>query len=509
MVNLTTLANSGSIYEQLIDQVIAVESQPRLKLRAEQTEQSVYKGVLSDLSSRISTLDTLLDKLQDPLRSPFSARAANAPEGAAFTATAGDAAAPGQHEIQVTQLARADARLSKQLASSGDEFASLFVEPGDPGDPGDLLTPPTPATPASQAERTFTISVAQPQGEAVDLTIAYTPPEGATNDDVLAGLAAAVTAASDAAVADGRLAEGTGASASVVHETSGTSRLSLRSAATGYGNRLSFTDPDGILAALEVDSTAVRSGTGGGAVYAVGTGPEDSALSAALRLDGLDIYRDTNTIGDALDGLTLTLAKTSDAAETLTVGADTKGMRSEVDAFVKAYNGLVTFLSDKSRVDGETGQRGALAGDASARSLRANVRTDLSREVAGAGDLRRLADLGIETQRDGTLKVTDAEALGDALAASPEAVGALFSGADGIAERLSSRFEGLLGSTGTIAQRKQGADARIGRIKAQIDRWDTRLTRREDSLRAQFAQLEAIVSQAQSQQASLNSLFFF
>ena len=508
MVNLSRLANSGSLYEQLIGQVIAVESQPRLKLRAEQTEQTVYKGVLSDFSSRVSSLDTLLDKLQDPLRSPFAGRAANVPDDAGFSATASDAAEPGQHEIQVRQLARADARLSKQLASDGDDFASLFVDPGSPGDPGDIFTPPTPATPDAQAERTFTVSVAQSEGDPVELAIAYTPPEGATNEDVLAGLASAISDASRAAVADGRLEEGTGASASVVHETSGTSRLSLRSAATGYANRLQFTDPDGILAALDVDNTSVRSGTGGGAVHEVGTAA-DSALDSAFTLDGLEIRRSSNSVDDALDGLTFTLSSVTDEPETLTIGADAKGMRSEVNAFVKAYNGLATFLNDKSRIDQDTGERGALANDSAARGLRAGIRTDLSRAISGAGDFSRLADLGIETQRDGTLKITDAERLDAALAASPQAVGALFSGEDGIGARLTSRFDGLLGSSGTIAQRKDSADARIRRIGDQITRWDTRLDRREATLRDQFAQLEALTTQAQSQQTQIASLFFF
>ena len=507
MVNLAQLANSGSLYEQLIGQVIAVESQPRLKLRAAQSEQTVFKGVLSDFSSRASALDTVLDKLRDPFRSPFAARAASAADDAGFSAKATEGAAPGQHEIRVTRLARADARLSRQVEGAGTDVADLFVDAGDPGDPGGLFgdPPPRPATPDSMGERSFTIRIAQPQGDPVALDVRYTPPEGATNDDVLAGLAAAVTSATQAARADGRLAEGTGASASVVRETSGTARLSVRGLATGYGQRLRFDDPDGILAALEVDRTAVRQGAGGGAVYAVGTGAEDSALNAAFTLDGLPIYRDSNTVSDALDGVTLTLSGVTDRPSALTVGADVEGMRSEVDAFVKAYNGLNGFLTSKTKVDADSGTRGEFAGDAAMTGLRLGLRTDLSR---GPGDLR-LADLGITTERDGTLKLSDPAALDAALAASPAAVGALFSAEGGLGARLGDRVDGLLGSQGAIARRKEGADARIRSLGSQIERWDAKLTRREATLRDQFARLEAIATQAQAQQNSLASLFFF
>jgi len=502
MNTLTSIANSGSLYEQLISQVIAVESQPKLKLRAEQTNQDVYKGVLSDFSTRISTLNTLLEKLQDPFQSSFSGRAANVPEGAGFSATATDDAATGQHEIQVRQLARADARFSKQMAADDSTLIASFTTPGDP-----LADPPVPDTIGA---RSFTLNIAQPEGaDPVEIEVSYTPEENATNDDILKGVADAITAATDAARADGLLAEGTGATASVVHETSGTSRLSLRSTETGYNNRLSFTDTDGLLAELELNVTSERAGTGGGAIYAVGSGPEDSALSASFTLDGLDIYRDTNTVDDALDGLTFTLESVTEEPETLTIGANTKSMRADVDAFVKEYNALATFIGTRSAVDADSGERGAFAGDAAMRGLRFGIRSDLSREVSDNSTFSRLADLGIETQRDGTLKITDASQLDAALAASPDAVGALFSSEDGIGARLTSRFEGLLGSSGTIEQRKETANSRIDQIKSQIERWDTRLTRREETLRSQFAQLEVLTTQAQSQQASLSSLFFF
>ncbi|MEM1118348.1 MAG: flagellar filament capping protein FliD, partial [Bacteroidota bacterium] len=123
--------------------------------------------------------------------------------------------------------------------------------------------------------------------------------------------------------------------------------------------------------------------------------------------------------------------------------------------------------------------------------------------------LTSLADLGITTNRDGTLVLDDPSALDEALAASPGAVGALFGGEDGLAARLQSRTEALLGDSGTIKQRKDIIDQRVERLDAQIERWDVRLERREETLRAQFAQLEEITLQAQSQQASILGLFVF
>jgi len=486
MANLSTIYNSGSIYEQLISQVIAVESQPKLKLTTEKSDQNVYKGVLSDFSSKVSTLDKLVDKLRDPLQDAFVGKGTSVGSGAGFTATAGDDAVLGKHEIRVTQLARADARFSTQLASSGGTLAAQFG-----------------GTTAS-----FTIHVAQPEGDPVGIDVSYAIAADATDDQVLSGLSAAIASATQAAEAEGLLAEGTGVAASVVHETAGTSRLSLRGEATGYANRLTFSDPDGLLSALEVDRTDVRSGTGGGAVIAVGTGAEDSGLSASFTLDGLALYRDTNTVEDALDGVTLKLTKPTDDPVSLEVTADVKGMKAQVESFVKAYNGLVSFLTTKTKVNADTGARGTFAGDAGVRGLRAGLRTDLVRQVDGAGAIGSLTDLGITTERDGTLTISDTETLDAALKASPADVGALFSADGGLADRISTRLDGLLGTKGVIAQRKASADARITRLADQIKRWDSRLSLREESLRAQFNQLQEIASQAQTQQSTLAFYYY-
>ena len=114
-----------------------------------------------------------------------------------------------------------------------------------------------------------------------------------------------------------------------------------------------------------------------------------------------------------------------------------------------------------------------------------------------------LAQIGITANRDGTISVSDATALADALARRPEAVGALFGGDDGLGARLGSRLGDLLGTDGTIAARKKNADSRIQQLGSQITRWDSRLQRREDSLRAQFNQLQAVADQASAQQQSL------
>ena len=178
-------------------------------------------------------------------------------------------------------------------------------------------------------------------------------------------------------------------------------------------------------------------------------------------------------------------------------------MRGQIDAFISAYNGLASFLADKSKVNADTGVRGALAGDAATSGLRFGIRSDLVRDVPGRS--LTLAEIGITASRDGTLSVSDPAALADALATRPADVGALFGGDDGLGARLGARLGDLLGTDGTIAARKKSADSRIEQLGSQISRWDSRLQRREDVLRAQFNQLQAVADRASAQQQSLGN----
>jgi|GEM_PF-824283 len=486
--NLSRLFNADSLYEQLIQQTIAIESQPKTMLQTQRGDQRIAKAALQDFDSQVSTLHKLAKRFGDPFQTPFAARRATVDAESGLTVSASDAAAAGEHTVRVDRLARADARVSRQLASAGQTLGALFAD--DPG-------PPPVA-----GSRAFTIHVAQPDGSTADLAVAYQPADGATDGDILAGIAQAINDAVSAARGSGDLATGTGASASVVRETDGTARLSLRSLATGFGGRLSFSDPDGVLAALEVDRTDLRVGTGGGALHAVGTSAETSALSAAVEVDGLMLYRDANTVSDAVAGLTLTLSRATGEETTVRVGPDAERMRTDLDAFVKAYNDVLSFIEAKTRVDGATGTRGAFAGDSTLRGLRSSLRADLAQ--ATGGDLS-LDALGIATERDGTLRVADATKLDALLAADPAAVGAFFSGPDGVTTKLQARLESLVGATGQIAGRQKGIDARIKRLDDQIQRWDDRMLTREETLRAQFQRLQSVATAASSQQTALSS----
>ncbi|MEM9665398.1 MAG: flagellar filament capping protein FliD [Bacteroidota bacterium] len=485
------LFRSNSLFEQLIQATLISEQQPLGDLENQRSQLEASKRTIGDFDSTLSSLRTLLDRFADPLADPFSARSAQT-ASEAFTASAEEGAFTGSYSLQIDQLATTDRRISQQLSQDGTSLRSFFDANG---------------------AQTFQVEVATPTDEdanartALDVTV---DPTGATDREILTEIARAINDAVGTAATEGTVPRSAQPNASILNETSDTARLSVRSGSTGFSNRLSFNDSaGGLLSLLQLNTDAVAEGTGGGQVNAVGTNETDSALNSRVVLDGLTIYRDSNQLSDVLDGVTLSLNQTTTGAEAFSVGVDEDALRGEVETFIEQYNNTLNFISQNAQINVDTGFRGPFANDSAVTGLRANLRTELVQPVAslGGSPIQSITDLGIEIQDNGTLRIDDAEALTNALASNPDAVRSLFAAEDGLANRFTAQIDRFVGIDSILNTRTDILDDRIGRVDRQIDSFNERLARREESLRAEFAQLEETITSLQNQQSFLFSLF--
>jgi flagellar hook-associated protein 2 len=478
-------------YEPLIQAIVNFERQPQRVLQDQRRDVNRQISALSTLDSRVSALNKMLTDFADPFGSALRGRAVTGGDEASYSVSATDDAPPGAHSLDVHRLAQADTRLTRQFARSGTDLRAFFDANG---------------------AQTFGIEVAAPTSDdpkarqTINVTV---DPDGATDGEILQQIRTAVNDALGQAVEDETITARQRPSLSNVSETSDTARLSLRSAQTGYGGRFSFSDSaDGLLALLEIGSDQVASGAGGGQVAAVGTSEETSDLSSSFTLNGLTMYRDTNNVSDALDGLTLTLSKAGTGASSFSVDPDTESIEEQVKSFIKTYNDVISYINEQSKIDADSGFRGTLAGDDLARGLSSRLRTVAIGNSSAGGELSRLGDLGIEIERDGTLKLADSERLKEIVTQNPESVSVLFGGGENsLGGRLQAQIEGYVGSNGVFSQRKQVNDSRVKRLDDQIDAFDVRMERRENSLRDQYARLQETISQLQSQQASFLSFY--
>lgn len=495
MLSPTSSINSSDPYEQLIGQIIQLESLPKFRLESQRQEDVNFKEVLSEVDSKISALHKLVTDFTAQVANPFAARSVSNGETDAFKITAGNNAALGPHSLSVTRLARADTRVSARYDSAAGDLRSFFDTNG---------------------AQSFNIEVASPTEADPDNRVSIAvnvDPTGTTNDEILDEIASAISTAMDDAVTAGTISASDKALASVVQETSDTSRLSIRSGETGYANRIDFTDSaGGLLALLEVNAASVvtTGSANGGMITDVGTSEIDSELNSVFELDGLTLYRGSNTITDALTDVTIELTQASTGgAEDFTIVSDKDSVKQEVEDFIGKFNELLEHIERETQVDPDTKTRGDLAGEYAFTDLRFGMRNDAVQQVTGqpVRGASYLTDLGITVNDDGTLELTDEDALVAAVEQDASAVQSLFSGTDGVATRLLSRLDRFVGTDGIIDGRKEVIDDRISRLDDRISNWDERLARREDILRDQFARLQETLALFQGQQGLVNSFF--
>lgn len=221
---------------------------------------------------------------------------------------------------------------------------------------------------------------------------------------------------------------------------------------------------------------------------------------AQIKVDGIDIFRTTNTVSDAIAGVTFDLIKGNLAGVSTSVKVDTDqgAVKQKITDFVKSYNDIVTFVN--SQKDASWGR------DSGLQSPKSRLQSLLTTAIGGSNALQTLSGLGLATQKDGTLKTDDTK-LSSALKDNLAGVTTLLaggSGVEGITAKFKSYLNGITSSVdGLLSSRKKSTEAAVKRIDDSIERMEARLEKREKTLRAQFSALETLVGGMNSQSAFL------
>ncbi len=203
-----------------------------------------------------------------------------------------------------------------------------------------------------------------------------------------------------------------GVTASIVTDKSG-SRLVLKGA-TGADNAFTLTadaSADANLQRFTFDGT---------------TGPMTktvSATSAKIEIDGVAMEFDSNEVTTAIPNLRIDLNKAVPGS-TVTIATDqpTATMGDLVQQIVDAYNSLKGALNTATRTtDGQGSSSGLLSNDTGVRTM-ANMLSKLAgTQLTSDGPYKSLNDIGVSTNRDGTLALNK-DVLNKALTDNPEAV---------------------------------------------------------------------------------------
>lgn len=295
-----------------------------------------------------------------------------------------------------------------------------------------------------------------------------------------------------------------GITANIINNPStGQSQLVLSGKETGSGKDIIVTGAGGNLDALNVDGSvmaqAAVAATDDSPFVPATAGASELAANAVFTIDGLKLESASNTVENVIPDVSFTLkGKTEENKPlTVTVGQDTKGVKDQLKKFVDSYNEFMEVSNKLTAVtkvgDDKAPVVGGLVGDSTVRNLVNSMRNELS-NVSGNGDIRVLADLGITTQKDGTLKIDDKK-LDAALETNFDSVGQFFAGDNGLMSRMDNRIGGYTGKDGIIGSRQQSLDATRSDITKQKEKLTARAGQIEARLLKQFNAMDALVGQ--------------
>lgn len=277
--------------------------------------------------------------------------------------------------------------------------------------------------------------------------------------------------------------------------------------------RLSITGKD--TGSYTVDASGLTGGSATNPVF----DEKVPGAKAHFYLDGVEMYRTSNSFSDAIPGVTLTLLAANDPkSTTITVTNDNSTITSRINSFVSSYNDAMDLLNRQSVYDATTKKAGVLSGDSTVRDIKFQLQSILTNRVAGVADAySTLSQLGIKTDStNGSLSV-DTTKLNDALTNHYDDVVALFTqnagvpnlaqNQYGVAEQFRIKLEKMTHSyvgsgssdNGMISTKINSINKTMQDITDQITSMEVLMTQKEENLKKQFASMESLVSSLSSQ----------
>jgi flagellar hook-associated protein 2 len=445
---------SGLDVNSIVTQLMSLERRPIELLDASKAKLDAQLSGFGKLQSALGAVRDAARRLTDA--SSWKPTTVTSSDAAAVSAVSTGSTPPGNYAVAVTKLA---------AAQSG----TTAVVPG-----------PT----AVVGTGTLTVEMGQWFTDPPD----FTPNAGASSVSIAIG-------AEDNTlekIRDKINAAGAGITASIVTDTTG-SRLAIRSNETGVTNgfRIAVADDDGNpgdaagLSRLAYDPKSGLSQMT----------EAQAASNAELTINNISINSASNTLTDVLDGLTVKVSRLTTGPVDLSVARDTETIKKSITAFADAYNSLVKLMREQTAYNEGSKTAGTLQGDRTAVGLMSKLRTMIGSSSAATTAFSRLADIGLEPQRAGSLKV-DGSKLDSALGRLDD-LRNFFSrddtgtANDGFGIMLRQFADLTLGSEGILTTRQEGLRNRIEDIGERTAKLEDRLTLTEKRLRDQYTKLDS------------------
>ncbi|MCK5199049.1 MAG: flagellar filament capping protein FliD, partial [Spirochaetales bacterium] len=267
-----------------------------------------------------------------------------------------------------------------------------------------------------------------------------------------------------------------------------------------------------------------------------------TALDAKLEIDGIPITRETNSIDDLIQGVTLNINKPSEKEIEIEIMPDKESIKNGIISFVGYYNqvlqnihiltsndesviGELEFLSEEEKEDAEN-HLGTFQGDMTFSQLKnrmQRIAMEAYRTSAGR-DLSLLSQIGISTNSSGFgggvnksklrgyLEINE-DTLDEALGSDIQPIKDLF-GQDtdgdliidtGAAYEMDKYINSYTQIGGLVATRISGINTQISSTERSILSMESKLDDKELELRIKFGRMEAALKTMEQTSSAIDN----
>lgn len=457
MASISSLGiGSGLDLNGLLDQLRDAERQKLQPITQQKAQQEAKISAYGRLQTGVNKLQSAAQALND---SALFQKLSASVQGEGLSASASEAASPGRYDVTVNRIATAGTLAS--AATTDPEYS-----------PDDILFTEATTLTLNFGAAYDTDGTLKRDGDGIPISDTSVTMEIAA-DSSLEDVRDAINANEEA-----------GVDASIINDGSGY-RLALSSRETGaeaslVGFEFANKNPDSTNPVpLAEDTATLRPGN-----------------DAELDINGITITSATNTVEEAIQGVSLTLSPESEGSTLgVTVSRDDGSVKEAVNKWVSAYNELQSTIGRMTKPGTDGSSSGELIGDRTVRTLESRMVRDLTSAVPG-DEFSLLSDLGISLNKEGRLEL-DEEALDAAIADAPGEVAAFFAGSSeetGMAGTFNATLERMLDDNGTLSNAIEGAESRVESLGERFIRMEASVERTVERYRSQFAQLDSMIA---------------
>ena len=458
---------SGLATDDIVTKLMAVERKPIDRLENEKEYEAQRLRAYGQLNDRLADLAKAASAMN--LTSGARTTTAKLSSESTFTATS-SGAATGSYDITVTQLAQVQKSISAGYASNS---TSLFG--------------------------TGSITIGTQQ-IAIDST-----------NNSLQGMMSAINAESDT----------TGVTASIINDGSG-GITAYRMVLTGKDASTTFSVTSSLKDDLDADIA-----------FAADITKSQDAKQALLTVDGIAVTSKSNTVTGVISGVTLNLTATSPVSSVgppvvytptkMDIVADSTSLKEKISTFVTSYNSIMDWIAQGYQEEiakdtttdttTETAEEEILSdylrGDATVNSVKRGLQSVLTSVIDGSGSMKLLSNIGISTQKDGTLNLNNSK-LDAALSEDFTGVTKLLAGDennDGVMDKFNTYLLNVTAkASGMYAEKRERYTTKVERIDNQIELKTSLLEKTEATMKARFSAMELLVSNLNSMGSYLTQI---